>query len=160
VSRIRLTHASIFAVLISFGIAGIAMANSQKPPAAAKQGEKKDEAHAHSGEPSNFTLLEVMQHLAASEQQIQTGLLMNNRLMVKKGAMAIAHHPMPKGGIKPYIKKNHDELKGTIKTMDSLVHDSAVELVKQADTASMLELNELNAKMVKGCISCHNVFRD
>ncbi len=101
-----------------------------------------------------------MQHLSSSQQQIQTGILMNNRLMIKKGAIAIAHHPMPKGGIKPYIKKNHAALKGTIKTMDGLVHDSAVAIAKQSQTASMLELQVLNDKMVTGCVSCHNVFRD
>ena len=51
--------------------------------------ESPKETHAHKGEQSNYTLLEVMQHLSASQQQIQLGLLMNNRLMIAKGAAAI-----------------------------------------------------------------------
>jgi len=118
------------------------------------------DTHAQKGATSDYTLLQVMQHLSASQQQIQTGLLMNNRLMIAKGAGAIADHPMPKGGIKPYIKKNHAALKGTIHAMDAQVHKSAVALSKKASTATMLELQALNDKMVTGCISCHNVFRD
>jgi hypothetical protein len=134
-------------------------------PAAASQKGKaghkgKGGHHGHGGKESNFTLKEVMQHLAAAEQEIQTGLLMNNRLMVKKGAKAIAHHPMPKGGIKPYLKKNHQEFTKVVKTMDKNVHQSAVEMAKVADTASMLDLQALNNKMTSGCIGCHNVFRD
>ena len=116
--------------------------------------------HAHTAKDSPYTLLQVMQHLAASQQQIQTGLLMNNRLMIQKGAEAIAHHPKPKGGIRPYIKKNHKALQGTIKQMDQQVHQSAVEIAQTALTAPMLQLQALNNQMVTGCISCHNVFRD
>ena len=114
----------------------------------------------HMKKPSNYTLLQVMQHLAASQQQIQAGLLMNNRLMIEKGAAAIASHPMPKGGIRPYIKKNHAALKSTIKTMDRQVHQTAVTLADKAQSATMIELQALNNTMVTGCISCHDVFRD
>ena len=119
-----------------------------------------DTTHATVATQSEFTLLEVMQHLASAQQQIQNGLLMNNRLMIAKGASAIADHPMPKGGIAPYIKKNHVALKQTIKAMDEQVHETAVTIATRADDASMLELQKLTHTMISGCISCHNVFRD
>lgn len=128
--------------------------------AVAAVAKDKGHTHAENAKASPYDLRQVMQHLSSSQQQIQTGLLMNNRLMVAKGAHAIAHHPMPKGGIKPYIKKNHAALKSTIRAMDEQVHNSAVSLFKQSSTASMLELQALNDRMVKGCISCHNAFRD
>lgn len=116
--------------------------------------------HAHQAKPSDHTLRQVMQHLGAATQQIQLGLLMNNRLMIQEGAKAIAHHPAPKGGIAPYIKKNHEKLKPIIKEMDARVHDTALQMAEQSATGSMIELEALSDKMVLGCISCHNVFRD
>ncbi len=116
--------------------------------------------HVHEGQPSNYTLIQVMQHLSASQQQIQHGLLLNNRLMIAQGAKAIAHHPSPKGGIAPYIKRNHAALEATIQVMDEQVHKSAVMLFKKSATAPMLELQALNHQMVIGCMTCHNAFRD
>lgn len=123
-------------------------------------GDGHGKTHADAGKQSEYTLKEVMQHLAAAQAEIQIGLLTNNRLMIQRGAHRIGNHPMPKGGIKPYIKKNIAALKPTIKKMDGLVHDSAVEIAKTAATAKMVDLQVLNNRMVTGCISCHNVFRD
>lgn len=109
---------------------------------------------------SNYTLKQVMQHLGAANAELQAGLVTNNRLMIKRGALAIADHPKPKGGLKPYIKKNHKKLMGTIKAMDTQVHDTARTIASKADDASLLELNELSHKITTGCIGCHNVFRD
>jgi hypothetical protein len=120
----------------------------------------EEPAHAHAAEASDHTLREVMQQLATSMHQIQSGLLTNNRLLIATGAQGIAHHPAPKGGLKPYIKKNHKQLMPTIKLMDKQVHATAVEMFKTSKTASMTELQALNNTMVSGCISCHAVFRD
>ncbi|MCA9550905.1 MAG: hypothetical protein KC933_12800 [Myxococcales bacterium] len=131
-------------------------------PALAEEPPKKADphAHAHGGPESPYTLKEVMQALALAEQQIQVGLLTNNRLMVAEGAKAIARHPRPKGGIEPYVKKPHDKLAETIQEMDKRVHGSAVSMFKSAKTASMLELQKLNDEMIRGCIQCHDLFRD
>ena len=119
------------------------------------------DTHADNGAAvSDFTLKQVMQPLGASQNQLHLGLLSNNRLMIGKGAHAIAHHPMPKGGLKPYIKKNQKALMPTIKAMDTIVHDTAIELAKKADTAPLADLQKLNDRMVQGCISCHHMFRD
>ena len=152
-----LRHVAALGAVLLVSSAAATVALADKPE---ERGDQAHGTHAERGRPSDHTLKEVMQHLAASEQQIQMGLLMNNRLMVLEGAKAIAHHPSPKGGIKPYIKKNHAALKPTIQAMDKQVHSTAVSIAKQAGTASMLELQELHQTMVKGCISCHNVFRD
>lgn len=109
---------------------------------------------------SPYTLREVMQHLGVATQELQTGLLMNNRLMIERGALGVADHPAPKGGIKPYIKKSTQGLEATIKQMDKQVHDTAVEIAAKAPKAKMLELAELNQRMVTGCIGCHDAFRD
>ena len=109
---------------------------------------------------SGYTLKQVMQHLGAAQAELQAGLVMNNRLMIKRGALAIADHPKPKGGLKPYIKKDHVKLMGTIKAMDEMVHDTSRTIASKADDAPLLELNELSHKVTSGCIGCHNLFRD
>jgi len=112
----RLVLAIGLTAIVGLSLTSVAYAEGKgggKPAATKKAGKGK--THAEKGKQSSFTLREVMQHLSASQQQIQTGLLMNNRLMIKVGAAAIQDHPMPKGGIKPYIKKNHAALKSTIK---------------------------------------------
>ena len=120
----------------------------------------EDQAHAHKAEQSDHTLREVMQQLGTSVQQIQAGLLSNNRLLIATGAKGIAHHPAPKGGLAPYIKKNHKLLMPTIKKMDAQVHSTAVQMFKTSKTASMAELQALSNTMISGCISCHAIFRD
>lgn len=156
--RRRILYATTAALALTLvATAAIAQSSAKRSPT---RPAAHDKTHATEGRASPYTLLEVMQHLNASQQQIQTGLLMNNRLMIHKGARAIADHPMPRGGIKPYIKKNHQALKSTIKAMDQQVHKTAVTLAERASTARMVELQALNDKMVVGCISCHDVFRD
>ena len=107
-----------------------------------------------------FNLKEVMQDLAASIDRIQTGILTNNRLMIMEGAHGIAHHPNPKGGLAPYIKKNVDAVKKVAPEMDKQVHDTSLELADSATTASMKELQTKTAKILRGCVGCHDVFRD
>ena len=152
--NIRLLLAVTAPLLLACATATLALSEEAEAPA------EKATTHAPENEESDFTLLEVMNHLAASQQQIQTGLLMNNRLMIAKGAYAIAHHPHPKGGIEPYVKTQHGALKGTIEAMDSQVHGTAKSMLKQSANASMTELQDLNHQMISACISCHNVFRD
>jgi hypothetical protein len=119
-----------------------------------------EEPHSHEGPESPHDLKTVMQALALAEQQIQVGLLTNNRLLIAQGAKGVAHHPRPKGGIAPYIKKHQDKLAETIQLMDKRVHGSAVAIFKGSATASMLELQTLNDELVRGCIQCHDLFRD
>jgi hypothetical protein len=127
---------------------------------AGDKGTAEKETHAASATDSDFTLKEVMDYLGVAQAELQLGLLTNNRLMIQHGAAAIADHPKPKGGIKPYLKKNRSKFMDVVKTMDRQVHDTAVEISTKAPTAKMIELQKLNDHMVRGCINCHNVFRD
>ncbi len=148
---------TLVTAVVFFGAMFIAIVSAASPDPEAAAAK---DTHAHEGEQSNFTLKEVMQHLGAAQSQLHLGLLSHNRLMIANGAKAIAHHPMPKGGLKPYIKKNHQQLMPTIKEMDQRVHSTAVEIFKRSDRATMVELQALNDRMVVGCLSCHELFRD
>ncbi|VAX15013.1 hypothetical protein MNBD_NITROSPINAE01-1644 [hydrothermal vent metagenome] len=109
---------------------------------------------------ADLTLVEVMQDLSNQLSRIQSGILSGNRLMISKGASAIANHPAPKGGIKPYITKNSDELMKVVKEMDGTVHKTSMEMANLAFTAPMSELHEMLSRISGGCVKCHDAFRD
>jgi len=135
-------------------LAGLAVAQHQPHPSEA-------EASSATAEPAvEYTLKEVMEHLAHAHAEIERGLLTNNRLMIRRGAEAIADHPAPKGGIAPYLRPDLQERVPTIRAMDEEVHDRALEIARRADTGPMLELHRLETRMTEGCIGCHEVFRD
>jgi len=112
------------------------------------------------GQQSDLTLLQVMQDLAFQLSRIQYGILTNNRYMIKQGAMSIANHPAPKGGIKPYVKKNAEQIKSAVPVMDKQVHQTSLHMAEAADTATMSDIQKMADTIVSGCVSCHNLFRD
>lgn len=129
---------------------------------------KPADPHAHSHAESamgdkgreDLNLMQVMHDLAANLNRIQWGIMTNNRYMVEQGAAAIASHPMPKGGLKPYIKKNADMIKDAVPVYDELVHKTAAQMKEQAAAASMQDLQKMAATIGEGCVSCHDVFRN
>lgn len=114
----------------------------------------------NSGSSSHYTLQQVMHDLAFNISRINQGIFTNNRLMIKNGADAIAAHPKPKGGIKPYIKKNRSEVMNVVPVMDKMVHQTALDMAKIAETADMNKLLEMSHKISSGCVGCHDMFRD
>lgn len=121
-------------------------------------------AHAHGETPetehADLNLMQVMHDLGSNLNRIQWGIMTNNRYMVEQGAAGIASHPMPKGGLKPYIKKNADMIKDAVPVYDEQVHKTAVQMKEQSTTATMLELQKMAATMGEGCVNCHDVFRN
>jgi len=75
-------------------------------------------------------------------------------------AAAIASHPMPKGGLKPYVKKNAEMIKDVVPEYDRLIHKTAVQMKEQAGNASMRDLQGMANKIAEGCVSCHDLFRN
>ncbi len=147
----------VCAVLAAFS--GIAMAAEHKHGEEAGMSEHM--AHVMGqGAQSDFTLMQIMHDLSFQLNRIQFGILTNNRLMVEQGATAITSHPAPKGGLKPYLKKNVDDIKSMAPVIDQDVHKAAVELAHDAKTATMLDLQEKTNSITKACISCHEMFRN
>lgn len=114
----------------------------------------------HEGGESDYSLIQVMDDLTFQVLRIQTGILKGNRLMIKHGAKSIADHPKPKGGLKPYLKKNVETLKQMAPEMDKRVHRTAKKMVETAETESIQGLQEKLNTIVSGCIQCHKMFRD
>ena len=112
------------------------------------------------GKQSEYGLIIIMRDLARQIDRINTGLFTNNRYMIQQGAEAIAHHPIPKGGIKPYLRKNVDQVKAKIPIIDKNLHQTAIIISKKAKTASIRELHDLTVNMTRACVRCHNLFRD
>ncbi len=147
-------------------VAAVLLAAMGTGATAAEHTHAHADAHTHThGEPAEseragLTLMQVMHDLAANLNRIQWGIMTNNRYMVEQGAAAIASHPMPHGGLKPYIKKNADMIKDTIPVYDEQVHTTAAEMKEKATTATMLELQKMAATIGDGCVNCHDVFRN
>ncbi len=134
--------------------------------AAQSEGQQAASEHNH-GAPgmagkkeSDLTMIQVMHDLAFQLQRVQFGIMTQNRRMIEEGATAIANHPMPKGGIKPYLKKNQDQVKAVIPAMDATIHGSATEMAHNASVAPMKDLQGLYNVMAENCANCHSVFRD
>ena len=126
-------------------------------PAFAEEGHDQHASHAAS---SGLTMKQVMGDLAANLGRVQQGLVSGNRYMIEQGAEAIAVHPAPDGGIKPYVKKNADKIKETVPAMDKAVHQTAAALAEKAMSAPMEELADMTAMITGGCVGCHALFRD
>lgn len=132
------------------------------------QSEAKPDIHEHNhGAPgmagkkeTDLTMMQVMHDLAFQLNRVEFGIMTQNRRMIEEGANAIANHPMPKGGIKPYLKKNAEQIKAVIPAMDANIHGTAMDIASHSAVASMKDLQALYNVMAENCVSCHAVFRD
>lgn len=172
-----LTVLAIAALLIYSGAAQAAgdshMGHDHNAPAKGAsaepaKAEAKPDAHAHSHDApgmagkkeSDLTMMQVMHDLAFQLNRVEFGIMTQNRRMIEEGANAIANHPMPKGGIKPYLKKNAEQIKAVIPAMDATIHGTATDMASHAAVAPMKDLQALYSVMAENCVSCHTVFRD
>ena len=109
---------------------------------------------------SQYTMMQVMHDLAYQLNRIQFGILTNNRHMIKEGAKSIARHPKPKGGLKPYLRKNAGAVKDAIPEMDRQVHLTAKKMAEAAGSESIARLQRMANTIAEGCVGCHDMFRD
>jgi hypothetical protein len=112
------------------------------------------------GAKSDYNLVQIMHDLAFQLNRIEFGILTNNRYMIEAGARAITSHPVPKGGLKPYLRKNAEDIKAMAPSIDEDVHNAALEIAKNAKTASMTELQDKANGITQSCIGCHEMFRN
>ena len=134
---------------------------------AAEKGKKGEHAlsehMAHvmdEGAKSDYTLVQIMHDLAFQLNRIEFGILTNNRYMIEAGAKAITSHPAPKGGLKPYLRKNADDIKAMAPSIDEDVHNAALKLAEVAKTATMMEIQDKANAITQSCIGCHEMFRN
>lgn len=132
------------------GIEGQQAASEHKHGAPGMMGKKE----------SDLTMMQVMHDLAFQLNRVEFGIMTQNRRMIEEGANAIANHPMPKGGIKPYLKKNAEQVKAVIPAMDANIHGTATDIASHSAVAPMKDLQALYNVMAENCVSCHSVFRD
>ncbi len=108
----------------------------------------------------DLTLRGVMQKVNFETLKILQGFIWNNDLMIIEGAKEIAEHPMPKGGAAKYIPPEKRELfMKNMKNFEKIVHGSAEEIVELVKHGKKEEAFEKFNYMVKGCLSCHRMFR-
>ncbi|SHK22601.1 hypothetical protein [Thermocrinis minervae] len=110
---------------------------------------------------SDMTFRQVMQLVNQATISILQGFLFNNDYLIISGAQQIVHHPMPKGGPIRYIDPSRrEEFIKAMPTFEEQVHGSAERLVKFIREGRREEAYEEYMKMVRGCMACHQMFRD
>jgi len=113
-----------------------------------------------SGEWAHAPLIQVMHDLAFNFSRLQFGIFTNNRPMIKDGASAIAVHPFPEEGIRPFLKKRGKEAEPIIPESIGAIKKTAAQLADAADKATMLELQQKANVIAEICVGCHDLYRD
>ena len=156
----HLLHIFTTALLVSLALSCSDHSDTEHSHAPADDHKQEHIDHALQGGSTDLTLIQVMHDLAKQTERTQFGILTNNRYMIEAGAAAITDHPSPKGGLKPYLRKNADRIQKEIPALDEAIHKNALEMKKKAHTASMAELQLMQNQIVTACVGCHNLFRD
>lgn len=123
----------------------------------------EEAGHGHEGGGAAMTdasLIQVMHDLAAEMNRLQFGLFTGNRYQIERAARSIASHPTPKGGVKPYVKKNGDQIKAMVPEIDASIHGAAAAIADTARTAPIATLAARYSEIATGCVNCHLMFRD
>ena len=110
---------------------------------------------------SDMTYKQLMQRMGESYKMMQSGIINQNKELVKIGAQMIQNHPAPKEKPWSIVKKEDIEsFKKTLLAYDKLLHHSATEIEKALKYDDWLTINEKVFEMSKHCISCHSVWKD
>jgi ABC-type nickel/cobalt efflux system permease component RcnA len=110
---------------------------------------------------SDMTYKQMMQRMGEAYKMMQSGIINQNKELVKIGAWMIQNHPAPKE--KPWsIVKEEDveSFKETLLSYDSLLHQSAQEIGEALKYNDWVEINEKVFEMSNHCISCHSAWKN
>jgi hypothetical protein len=124
-------------------------------PATASRAEKL----VQSKHTSNMTYRQMMQQMGESFKMLQTGVLTQNRDLIRLGADMIQHHPAPK--TKPWLimpAKDQEAFKETLIAYDKLLHGGAGAIIDVLE-ADFDTINNRVHDLSTQCISCHAVWQ-
>jgi len=109
---------------------------------------------------SNMTYRQMMQQMGESFKMVQTGLLTQNRDLIRTGADMIQHHPAPK--TKPWLimpEEEQEAFRQSLIAYDKLLHQSAAAIIDALD-GDIYEINNRIFEMSNHCISCHQLWQN
>ena len=104
------------------------------------------------------TLKSVMQGLSTAMNSLNEGIFNEDYTAIELAAAKVADHPKPKGQLPTVIKTlNIRMIK--FKSIDSKVHDAAVDIVALAKVKDINGILKKHTIIMNNCVSCHTQFR-
>jgi len=101
----------------------------------------------------------VMQGLLTDTQQLTSAMLTEDFARIEKIAKNIADHPKPSMATRMKLMKAMGSDMAKFKANDSVVHEAAVAMVKNAQNKDIKSVGDNFQTMIGGCLSCHDEFK-
>jgi len=101
----------------------------------------------------------VMQGLLVNTQQLTEAMLTNDFASIEAIAKTIADHPKPSMETRMKLMKAMGANMAKFKANDSVVHDAAVNMIKNAQQKNLQLIGDDYKTMIGGCLSCHGEFK-
>jgi len=110
---------------------------------------------------SNMTYKQMMIQMGEAYKIMQTGILTQNKDLIKTGALLIQNHPAPKS--KPWliVKENYKEdFKQSLLAYDKLLHDSINDILSTLKDDDFATINYKTYELSNHCVSCHSFWQE
>ena len=110
---------------------------------------------------SNMSYKQMMIQMGEGFKMIQTGLLTQNKELIKLGCNIIQNHPAPK--TKPWLimpKESQEEFKKTLIAYDKILHSNVSKIEKSLEKGDFSDINQNIFELSNSCISCHSVWQE
>ena len=101
----------------------------------------------------------LMATMGGHAQAMLVGILYDNYDVIINAVAWVNNHPQPTGDMAA-IKKELGVEVVRFKWYDTLTHNAANAAGKAAENKDMKEVAKQYGKMIQGCTSCHDTFRD
>ena len=120
-----------------------------------------NENHAHIASPDSLgpPLKSLMVELGLNMEKINAGIWREDYRLVSQGAAGIANHPQVSTQEQAIIREALGDQIKNFAQFDGLVHRTAAEIQRVADTQRMDSILVLYSHLQNGCVSCHSGFR-
>lgn len=110
---------------------------------------------------SDMTYKQMMQRMGKAYEMMQSGVINQNKELVRIGASMIQNHPAPNH--KPWtIVKDSDKIsfKQTLLSYDKMLHSSAHDIEESLLSDNWAVINEKVYNMSNHCVSCHYLWKN
>ncbi len=112
-------------------------------------------------EAKDYTIHDVMAAYESSTYKILKGFLWDKDELIIEGAHTIATFPEPKEGLLHYVRpeRRTKSFEKTLKILEGIVKQNAQQVEELIKKGNKSLAAEKMTDMIKGCNSCHAVFR-
>jgi hypothetical protein len=109
----------------------------------------------------DITYAQLMQGMAIAKNNIDTGVISMNKMLVDTGILFIRTHPAPKA--KPWVIMGKDDQEG-FKSMlvyyDKKMDEDVDAIEKAVVEKDWMKALEASQELSNSCISCHTAYKD